>query len=220
MEFSALAESPVSGWKIAATSKGGQTHIGVFNPLEGPYLESKTHESGVRLSMRGNHMAVAEAEFAFVLNRDIPPRSKPYEWNEILDAIGQLLPSLELPDSRFKDFKDIGAAGLIADCACARDCVLGAPTKEDWRSVDLNECPVQLRINGDVVTQGTGADALGDPRKAMTWLVNRLSTRNIPLRSGQFVTTGVCGKPMPIIAGDHVVADLGRFGTSEAYLTD
>ena len=220
MEFSALAESPVCGWKIAATSEGGQAHIGVLNPLEGPYLKSKIHESGVRLSMRGNHMAVAEAEFAFVLSSDIPARSEPYAWNEVLDAIGQLRPSLEFPDSRFKEFKEVGEACILADCAYARDCVLGAPAKAYWRNLELNEFPVQLHINGNVVTKGTGADALGDPRIAFTWLVNRLSARGIVLRSGQFVTTGVCGKPMPVVAGDHVVAELGCFGTAEAYLTD
>ena len=218
--YSELADSPVSGWKIAATSEGGQMHIGVSGPLEGPYLQQKTHASGVRLSMRGNHMAVAEAEFAFVLGSDIPVRSEPYQWHELAEAVEHLRPSLELPDSRFFDFKAAGEANLLADCACARDCVLGEPAGQDWKKFELNESIVKLHINGEIVTEGTGSDALGDPRTAFAWLASRLSARGIVLKRGQFVTTGVCGKPMPIAPGDHVVADLGRFGRCEAYLSE
>jgi len=220
LHFPEVANSPICGWKIAATSEGGQNHIGVSGPLEGPYLACKTHDTGVSLSMNGNRMAVAEAEFAFVLGSDIAARQHPYSWDEIADSVQSLRPSLELPDSRFSDFKAVGEINLLADCACARDCVLGEPTDLNWMNIDLNDSPVQLLIDGKVVTQGSGADALGDPRTALVWLVNRLSARGVSLLSGQFITTGVCGKPMPIVPNSHVVADLGRFGTAEAYLTD
>ena len=39
------------------------------------------------------------------------------------------------------------------------------------------------------------------------------------LRAGDIITTGVCGKPSAIAAGNHVVADLGAIGTAEATLT-
>lgn len=217
--FAGLAGTSIRGWKIAASSEGGQKHINVDGPLEGPYFEWNTHESGVAISIAGNHMAVAEAEFAFCFGDSIAPRDKPYEVAEVLEAVSELRPSLELPDSRFTDFTAVGAACLLADCAAARDCVLGEPAAADWRSVDLSESPAQLVINGQVVTQGTGRDALGDPRKALTWVVNRLSERNITIKPGQFVTTGVCGKPMPIQADDVVVSDLGIFGTATATLT-
>lgn len=53
---------------------------------------------------------------------------------------------------------------------------------------------------------------LGDPRVALAWLVNELSGLGIRLGSGQVVTTGTCVIPLPIAAGDEVVADFGTLG--------
>ncbi len=217
--YAELSGSPIAGWKIAATSQGGQNHIGVNHPLEGPYLRSKTYESGATISMSGNHMRVAEAEFAFVFSRDLPAHEIDYEWKEIEQAVGELRPSLELPDSRFSDFATVGTPNLIADLACARECILGSPTDLDWKNKDLSEWPIQLLADDEVISEGTGADALGDPRQALTWLVNRLNSRGIGLKAGQFVTTGVCGKPMPI---EHhyreLSSNLGEFGAVHVHL--
>ena len=215
-----LANDSIAGWKIAATSVGGQKHIGVSGPLEGPYLSSHVYGPDAILSMTGNHMAVAEAEFAFCFGHDLASRSQPYTRSEILDAVSSLHPSLELPDSRIGDFANAGAAALLADCACGRDWVIGAATTTDWRAMNLADSPVKLIIDGEIATEGTGADALGDPLLALEWVVNRLSSRGIAIQSGQSITTGVCGLPKPIRAGNLVTADLGVFGTVSAQLVD
>ncbi len=215
-----LANDTIGGWKIAATSTGGQKHIGVSGPLEGPYLSSHIFEPDAVLSMGGNHMAVAEAEFAFTFGRELPSRSEPYTRDEILAAVSSLHPSLELPDSRIGDFAQAGAATLLADCACSRDWVIGPASPTDWRDMNLAESPVKLIIDGEIVTEGTGADALGDPLAALEWVVNKISSRGISIKAGQAITTGVCGLPKPIRAGNRVTADLGIFGTVSAQLVD
>lgn len=218
--FSELANDAVAGWKIAASSVGGQKHIGVTEPLEGPYLASHIHRNGAILSMAGNHMAVAEAEFAFCFSRNLESRSDSYTTEEILDAVGSLHPSLEFPDSRISDFANAGAAALLADCACGRDWVIGDAANADWRNADLSRAPTKLIINDEIATEGSGADALGNPLRALEWVVNRLSERKIAVQAGQFITTGVCGLPKPVQSGDHVVCDLGDYGTVSAVLVD
>ncbi len=218
--FPKLADDTIGGWKIAGTSAGGQQHIGVAAPLEGPYLKSKVHSDGAVLSMTGNHMAVAEAEFAFCFQQDLNSRTEDYSMEEILAAVGSLHPSLELPDSRLSDFAHAGAAALLADCACGRDWVVGAATSADWRDADLSRASTQLIINDKIVSQGTGADALGNPLTALKWVVNQLSKRKLAIQAGQFITTGVCGLPKPIQSGDRVTCDLGVYGTVSAQLVD
>jgi 2-keto-4-pentenoate hydratase len=90
---------------------------------------------------------------------------------------------------------------------------IGAPSDADWRALDLAAHATCLRINAEVVTRGHGADVLGDPRAALTWLANRHALIGEGLRAGQFVTTGVTGAPSPICEGDRIEADLGVFGT-------
>ncbi len=218
--FPELANDTIGGWKIAATSAGGQKHIGVTAPLEGPYLTSKIHIDGAVLSMAGNHMAVAEAEFAFRFGKSLKSREETYSLDEILNAVESLHPSLEFPDSRLSDFASAGSASLLADCACGRDWVIGAATTADWRGADLAKATTKLIINDEIATTGSGADALGNPLTALQWIINQLSKRNITLEAGQYITTGVCGLPKPICTGDRVTCDLGIYGEVGAILVD
>lgn len=200
------------GWKIAATSAAGQRHINVDGPLAGRLLREKAFESGAELPFGANHMRVAEAEFAFRMEHDVPPREQPYTVDEALAAVGTLHPAIEVPDSRYDDFTIVGAPQLIADNACAHLFVLGPPAPKDWRAVNLVEHRVRGAVVGDVAREGLGANVLGDPRVALVWLVNELSALGITLRAGEVVTTGTCLVPLPISPGAHVVMDFGRFG--------
>ena len=128
---------PLFGWKIAATSNAGQAHIAIDGPLAGRLLAEHVFESGARLPFGQNHMRVAEAEFAFRMAVDVPPRAMPYAVDEVLASVALLHPAIEIPDSRYVDFTVAGAAQLIADNACAHDFVLGPPAPDAWRSIDL-----------------------------------------------------------------------------------
>ena len=217
--LAAASGEPLLGWKIAATSVNGQRHINVDGPIAGRLLASRVHPSPGRVAFGANRMAVAEAEFAFVMGDDLPARDAPYTVEEVLAAVSTLHPAIELPDSRFADFTRAGMAQLAADNACAHEFVLGPAADAEWRAIDLAAHPVTLSIDGRVATTGTGADALGDPRTALTWIANNHAAQGAALRAGDIVTTGVCGKPSAIAAGNRVVADLGTIGTAEATLT-
>jgi len=103
------------GWKIAATSEAGQKHINVEGPMAGRILPETIIPDGGTASMAGNEMRVGEPEFAFRMARDLPPRPSPYTVQEVLDAVGTLHPAIEIPDSRFQNFVNAGAAQIIAD---------------------------------------------------------------------------------------------------------
>ena len=203
---------PLFGWKIAATSAAGQAHINVDGPLAGRLLAERIHESDAELRFGANHMRVAEAEFAFRMGRDLPPREKPYAVIEVLEAVDTLHPAIEVPDSRFNDFTIVGAPQLIADNACAHDFLLGSAAPSAWRDVDLVQHRVSGRVENKLEREGIGANVLGDPRVALTWLVNEVSGLGLTLMAGQVVTTGTCLAPLPIEPGDAVSMDFGRLG--------
>ncbi len=205
------AAGPV-GWKIAATSKAGQKHIGVDGPLAGRLLAEGLGEDGGELAFGANLMRVAEPEFAFRMARDLPPRKTSYKMEEVLDAVASLHPAIEVPDSRLGEFATAGAAQLIADNACAHQFVLGPATAADWRAIDLSQHPATAAITGKLTHEGIGSNVLGDPRIALTWLVNQLSGQGVTLKAGQVVTTGTCATPLPIGPGDEMVADFGVLG--------
>jgi 2-keto-4-pentenoate hydratase len=208
----AYSKRPLFGWKIAATSQAGQTHIGVDGPLAGRLLAERVLPDGGSTALGANHMRVAEVEFAFRMGRDLPPRPAPYSTEEVLAAVDTLHPAIEIPDSRYEDFVTAGAPQLIADNACAHLVVLGAPTNADWRKIDLVRHHGWGRNEGKFEREGSGANVLGDPRVALTWLANELRGLGLTLARDQVVITGTCVKPIEVETGDHIVADLGTLG--------
>ena len=214
-----LSAKPLWGWKIAATSSAGQKHIGVDGPLAGRILAEMVYPNGATLPFGANRMAVAEAEFAFRIGHAILPREKPYEMREVLNAVAALHLGIEVPDSRFADFVTAGAAQLIADNACAHQFVLGPEAPAVWRGMDLAQHRVSGRVGKRYEREGVGANVLGDPRIALTWIANELSRHGVTLGAGQIVTTGTCVVPLEILPGDEVVADFGALGVASMRLS-
>ncbi|MGD9537681.1 MAG: 2-keto-4-pentenoate hydratase [Alphaproteobacteria bacterium] len=208
----ARGAKPLFGWKIAATSAAGQRHIGVDGPLAGRLLAERVHALDAEPAIGANAMLVIEPEFAFRIGRDLPARDAPYAQSEVMEAVADLHLALEIPDSRFVDFASAGAAQLIADDACAHEFVLGPAAAKGWRDIDLSKHQVQGTVTGKLERQGSGANVLGDPRLALTWLANELSGLGLALRAGQVVTTGTCLAPLPIAPGDQITADYGTLG--------
>lgn len=207
-----FSRQPLYGWKIAATSINGQRHIGVDGPLAGRILAERVIPNDGVFVLGSNLMRVAELEFAFLMGQDLAPRETPYSQDEVLAAVESLHPAIELPDSRFAHFETAGLAQLVADNACAHRFVLGPPALQDWRALDLAAHPGQAFRNGELAEQGVGANVLGDPRIALTWLANELSQHGMTLKAGQVVTTGTCVKPVAISAGERIEGDLGVLG--------
>ena len=211
-------DQPLTGWKIAATSLAGQAHIGIDGPIAGRLLAERQISSERFTSLATNRMRVAEAEFAFKMAHELPPRETPYTMEEVLSAVGAMHISVELPDSRYEDFATVGMEQLIADNACAHEYYIG-PECDNWREVDLSNHSVTGRT-GSLTKGGSGANVLGDPRIALTWLVNELSQLGIPLKAGQIVMTGTSTDPVPIKPGDEFTADFGQFGQISIRFSD
>lgn len=211
-QLDALGDRPLLGWKIAATSLAGQRHIGIDGPIAGRLLADMAQRDGDVIPVGANRMRVAEVEFAFRMGVDLPPREQPYSQDEAMAGVSDLHLAIEIPDSRYVDFVSAGGPQLIADNACAHRFVLGPRAPQFWRSLDLAAHRVVGRVSDRWECEGAGANVLGDPRIALAWLVNELSSLGITLAAGQVVTTGTCVTPMEIRPGDVVEADFGALG--------
>ncbi|BBK37777.1 fumarylacetoacetate (FAA) hydrolase [Allostella sp. ATCC 35155] len=215
-ELEGPGRSPIAGWKIAATSRAGQVHIGVEGPMAGRIPADRVLAPGAEIPLDGNLMRVAEVEFVFRMAGTLLPRADPYDRHEVLAAVGALHTGIEVPDSRLSEYARVGAPQLIADNACAHFFVPGPPCPEAWRDLDLAAERPCATVGGRYEREGLGANVLGDPRDALVWIANELSGIGVPLRAGQFVTTGTCMAPLEVRPGDFVVADYGLLGTVSA----
>ena len=210
--FTATGESAL-GWKIAATSLAGQQHIGVSGPLAGRLSASRCLPDNSALSLNRNYMSVIEAEFAFLIGRDVESLGiHDLTMSQVMDCVSGLHVAIEVPNSRFVDFATAGEAQLIADFACACYVVLGPRAPESWREVDLKTHEVSVRRDTEIIANGRGSNVLGDPRLGLTWLANELLVHGQQLKAGELVMTGTCVVPVPVRAGQAFTADFGHLG--------
>lgn len=207
---------PLVGWKIAATSLGGQKHVMVDEPFAGRIIKEIVLKSGGSVPLNKSNMSCAEFEFGFRFGKDLPPRATPYTMEEVIDHVEALFLSIESPDCRYTDFTAVGGPQLIADNACGYYFVFGEDVKVDWRKYDLSAHQVKATRNGKDEFQGCGANVLDHPYNCLIWLANELSGLGITLKAGQVVSTGTCIPPVDVVPGDSVVGDFGDFGTISA----
>jgi len=210
-----LSSRPLAGWKIAATSIAGQKHINVSGPMAGRLLAEKIVPVGNAVKLGANRMLVGEVEFVFRMGATLSPRTTPFEQAEVLAAVKALHLGIEVPDSRYLVFEKAGEEQIIADNACADQFVLGPQVTADWRGTDLAAHVVRGLSSRGLVHDGRGANVLGGPLIALTWLANELSGLGVALERGQIVTTGTCCVPVPVLPGDTVTGDYGAFGRLE-----
>lgn len=209
----ALAEAlgfELGGWKIGCTSEYAQKLLKTDGPFAGRVFAARCNLSGATLSGLVYKLRGLEGEFAFVLGKDLKPRKRPYTRAEVRDAVMELRPAIEIVDSRFTDWLAVNTPSLIADMGCNAALILGAPVK-GWKKIDLTKATAKMKVDGKVVGSGKGADALGDPLLALTWLANLLRERG-GLKAGQIVSTGTCTGFHKAAEKCKVVADFGKLG--------
>lgn len=198
------------GYKIACTSDLAQKALAVDGPFFGVLMSHSSHPSGATLTGSDFNVRCTEAEFAFEMAEDVS--SGPvYTPETIVKFIGKAIPSIEVVDHRYHDWKTVGAPSLLADNAIHGAWVAGEPTT-NWRDIDFARHPVALTINGDKTLTGSGAAVLGNPLTVVAWLANELPKFGRRLGKGDKITTGVTTDIYLARPGDRLVADFGRLG--------
>jgi 2-keto-4-pentenoate hydratase len=202
---------PLVGWKIGATGKEAQAKLGTSEPFAGPLFAPGLKTSPATLARADYTHTLIESEFAYRMAKPLPARDTSYSEDEVADAVGALVPAIEIIGPCFATPIGGHLFSRIADCGVSAGVVLGDDIT-DWRGVDLAAHEVTLRVDGESVASGTGALVLGHPMKALCWLVEHLRVRGRGLGAGEVVSTGTTTGIYPLEANAQAVADFGALG--------
>lgn len=197
------------GKKIGVTSQVVMDMLGVYQPDFGMLSDAMLYREGEAIPAVSLIQPKAEGEIAFVLRHDL--QGPGVTAADVLAATEGVMACFEIVDSRIKDWK-IRIEDTVADNASCGIFVLGE-RMVDPRTVDLVDCAMTLEKNGNVVTTGTGAAALGNPLEAVAWLANKLGQLNEPLRAGDVVLSGSLAAMVPVAAGDSLKVSIDGIGS-------
>jgi 2-keto-4-pentenoate hydratase len=202
----------VTGTKIAGGDLATMATLGLSGPMRGPIFSHFTYASPATLPRSAFlDLCLIEAEIALVLQEDLGGAGPAPGRAALKQAIGAIIPSIEVADSRYLEPGSAPPMALIADLAAAGAWVSG-PTLAEWQGIDLANLEVRLLSNGEVVRSGTGHLAMGDPIAALEAMVNDLARSGEKLSAGQVVLAGSYTAGYLAKAGETLVADFGQLG--------
>lgn len=202
------------GWKIGATNPGARELLGVSEPFFGVLLDNLTTDSPSSFVAAQMFQRVIEPEIAVLIGADLDPADAPFDAAAIRQVARAVLPAIEVVDTPLSAGLKAGGPSLIADDGSHGRWVKGAPVA-NWQNLDLLEHKVTMAVDGSVVREGRGGNVDGGPFGATAWLATALAARGLGLKAGQYVTTGTTTQPIPVEAGQTVVADFGTLGRIE-----
>ena len=206
------AGAVVVGRKIGATSAAVQQQLGVTQPDFGVLLDDMDVSGLTEVPSDRLLQPRAEAEIAMRLGADLVDGD--LDDAQIRAAVSGLAAAIEIVDSRITNW-DVHITDTVADNASSGLYVIA----DNWLTLDEVEpvgVTMQMWIDDELASEGTGAACLGDPLVALGWLARTAREYGQPLLAGQVVLTGSLGPLAPTPPGSVVRAELSTLGTVNA----
>ena len=199
------------GKKIGVTSVAVQQMLGVHQPDFGFLTDAMCFPNGGEVPLSGHSILPrAEGEIAFRLKSDL--RGPGITNADVLAATEAVIPCFEIVDSRVKDWK-IKIQDTVADNASCHSFVLGDEGVSP-HDVDLTTCGMVIEKNGELLSTGAGAAALGSPVNCVTWLANTMGSLGISLEAGDIILSGSLVPLEGVQPGDTMSLRIGGIGSA------
>ena len=199
------------GYKIGCTTPVMQKFLGIYNPCSGGVFNTSTNYVSTTLQFNNFAHPGVECEIAAYIGNDLLPEGKPFTRESVEASVLALFGAIEIIDDRWVNYKTVDTPTLIADDFFASGIVLSEPMPVK-DAPDLSSASGRMVINGQQVGNGSTADILGHPYKALAWLANSLAERGKHLREGEIVMLGSIVETQWVKPGDEVKIDVEGIG--------
>ena len=202
----------VVGYKAGLTNPAVQKRFNTDKPVWGKLYEGMVLESGATVEAAFGARPLYEADMLVrVKSTDINQAKTPME---VLQAIDQVIPFIELPDLVVQAPPKLNGAGISAINVGARLGVAGAPLAvpvlraERYAMLDaLRDMQVSLQdASGAQLGGGKGSDILEHPLNAVVWLAGALAQEGLAMQPGDLISLGSFSPLLPPKAGLSVTA--------------
>ncbi|HEY0940010.1 MAG TPA: hypothetical protein VGE08_07940 [Steroidobacter sp.] len=173
---------PVQGWKLYFPFKAGQPNLiaPIFNLLQ----------SGAHITREMSRIRIWEPEIVFRAKKDLPPRERPYTYEEVAQAT-EAVPAIEFLAFRFdvNDMQEFAARPFeaYADNTLSGGFVIGKPYPE-WQSLDFSKLRIVSKQGDETVGDIRGGHPVVDPFILVFVGANAARERQ-GIRAGQILAT-------------------------------
>ena len=210
------------GHKVGLSSPVMQQMMGVGEPDYGHLLDDMVLRQDAPIEAGRYCYPRIEVEIGYILGASLPGEGCTEE--DVLAATEYVVPSLELIDSRIRDWK-IKLADTIADNASSAGVILGdarkTPAELAAAGVDIADMEAVLYTvapSGDEeVARGNTSAVLGNPTTSVAWLARKVAAFGVRLQAGHLILPGSCTRAIDVRPGEAFRAEFAGLGTVTAY---
>lgn len=201
----ALWPDDVAGWKVGRIVPPWSAR---FEPdrLVGPIfgravVQARAGERAAMPVFEGGFAAV-EAEFVLRLGIDAPAGKTAWTVDEAATLVAAMHVGIELAGSPLATVNDLGPAVVVADFGNNAGLIVG-PSVPNWRTRNLDSLTSETFVNERSVGKGSAASVPGGPLSALAFTLTRCAQRGLPLKAGQWISTGATTGIHVVRAGDE-----------------
>ncbi|MEV7007229.1 2-keto-4-pentenoate hydratase [Streptosporangium sp. NPDC051022] len=211
------AGARVYGHKVGLSSPVMQRMMGVDEPDYGHLLDTMVLSQDAPIPAGRYCYPRIEVEIGYVLGASLPGEGCTEA--DVLAATEYVVPSIELIDSRVRDWR-IRLADTIADNASSAGVILGdarmSPAELTAAGMDIADIDVVLYSGDAEITGGNTSAVLGDPTTAVAWLARKVASFGVKLEAGHVILPGSCTRAVDARAGDTFHAEFAGLGSVTA----
>ena len=190
------------GYKAGLTNPAVQKRFNHDSPVWGTLYAPMLLANGASVDAAFGARPLYEADLLVRVSDAAINRARSVD--EVLRAIDQVIPFIELPDLVVAAPPKLNGAAISAINVGARLGVTGTPIAVQ-RSAEFSEAlrnmVVVVKADGAEVDRGKGSDVLEHPLNAVVWLVQDMAREGKSLKVGDVVSLGSFSKLMPPKAG-------------------
>lgn len=193
------------GVKLGFTSRAKMQQMGVDHLIWGGLTDAmQLEDDGVVDLSRFIHPRI-EPEVGFITKRAI---DVPLSMATALQYIECIFPAMEIIDSRYNQFK-FSLEDVVADNTSSAGFVMGNMCSPNTL---IDNCGVQMRINGRTAQTGSTAAILGHPLRALVEVSHLLCAQNQSLPAGSVILAGAATAAEAMAAGAHYQSTIHGLG--------
>lgn len=210
----ALWDRAVAGWKVGKIPDAWLARMGEER-LVGPIFASAVQAPSAtdrtagglpvfegRFDVIPGGFAAVEAEFVFCIGEDAPPGKTAWTDEEALAMVASLHVGAELAGSPMPMINDLGPAVVVSDFGNNAGLILG-PAVADWRAALRDDLFCRTLVEEVEVGRGRASGIAGGLVAALRFALARCAMRGMPLRAGQWVSTGAATGIHDVVAGQR-----------------
>jgi len=202
----------VVGYKAGLTNPAVQKRFSTDKPVWGKLYEGMVLASGATVDAAFGARPLYEADMLVRVKSAAVNQARTPQ--EVLDAIDQIIPFIELPDLLVQAPPKLNGAGVTAINVGARLGVAGAPMPVPAYRAERFALLQSLADMQVVLTDGTGArlgggkgsDILDHPLNAVVWLAQALAQEGLAMQPGDLISLGSFSPLLPPKPGLSVTA--------------